>query len=158
MPREIRKRGKKKSKAQDHEEFAPPAPAPAPEFQPVQAAVNEGDGPSWMRNAPSFAGPSTNPLADIEAPFGYVDADVKAYFRTVDMKLREWQAGTGEDDDLPEGVDANAGAFAVHIIDFLLVLNVRWECREEGVRDSRADGDGGQRTAVGHRSRLLDYP
>lgn len=110
MPREIRKRGKKKSKAQDHEEFAAPlapaAPAPESEFVPV----NEGDGPSWMRSAPSFAGPSTNPLADIEAPFGYVDADVKAYFRTVDLKLREWQAGTGEDEDLPEGVDANAGA------------------------------------------------
>lgn len=107
MPREIRKRGKKKSKAQEPEEHAVPQKLAAAEPQSVP--VNEGDGPSWMRNAPSssFAGPS-NPNADIEAPFGYVDADVKAYFRTVDLKLREWQAGAGEE-DLPEGVDANSG-------------------------------------------------
>lgn len=109
MPREIRKRGKKNSKAQDPEEPSYPLPAAAaavPEPHP-QAVENEGDGPSWMRDAP---GPS-NPNADIEAPFGYVDADVKAYFRTVDLKLREWQAGYGAgEEDLPEGVDANAGA------------------------------------------------
>lgn len=108
MPREIRKRGKKKSKAQEPEEqYAPQKLAAAVEPQPP-VNTSEGDGPSWMRNAPWFAGPS-NPNADIEAPFGYVDADVKAYFRTVDSKLREWQAGAGEE-DLPEGVDANAGA------------------------------------------------
>ncbi|KAF9518476.1 hypothetical protein BS47DRAFT_1289620 [Hydnum rufescens UP504] len=87
MPREIRKRGKKKAKVQ-----TPSVPEPA---------VKEPDTPSWMQST------KPNPLTnDLEAPFGYVEADVKAYFRTVDLCIRDWQSGTG-DFDLPEDVDPN---------------------------------------------------
>ena len=98
MPREIRKRGKKKSKVQKEEhEFVASALEPDPQLEA---------GPSWMRNAPAVAGPP-NGMEDSEAPFGYIDADVKAYFRTVDLKLREWQDGVT--DDFAEGVDTNEG-------------------------------------------------
>ncbi|KAF8314735.1 ARM repeat-containing protein, partial [Clavulina sp. PMI_390] len=103
MPREIRKRGKKKGKTQQEESYDY-----RPSFsQPQQQVEDEASSaPSWLLNAaPENAGSSSNPMADIEAPFGYVDADVKAYFRTVDLKLREWQDGTNE--EVPEGVDLN---------------------------------------------------
>jgi nucleolar protein 9 len=100
MPREIRKRGKRKSKTQkeQHEEHEPVSTTFEPE--PQQEA-----GPSWMRNASAIAG--SKRVEELEAPFGYLDADVKAYFRTVDLKLREWQDGTVQ--DLPEGIDTNEG-------------------------------------------------
>ncbi|KAJ3505135.1 hypothetical protein NLJ89_g7571 [Agrocybe chaxingu] len=40
-----------------------------------------------------------------EAPFGYVDIDVKAYFRTVDVQIREWQ--DSQDEVAEEDVDPN---------------------------------------------------
>ena len=92
MPREIRKRGKKKSKAEVQT-------SPTPQY-----VAEEPDALSWMHS--SKPNPPTN---DLEAPFGYVDADVKAYFRTVDLRIRDWQSGA-EDIDLPEGVDPNQGA------------------------------------------------
>lgn len=107
MPREIRKRGKKKSKAQEEDyKFNAQAAEPEPNQDVEQA-------PTWMRSVGSGAGPS-NPLADIEAPFGYVDTDVKAYFRTVDLKLREWQEGA-DDEMLPEGVDVNEGMTSIPV-------------------------------------------
>jgi len=93
MPREIRKRGKKKGKVQEEQRDGHETP-------------QQDAGPSWMRNTSAIAGPS-NEMEESEAPFGYVDADVKAYFRTVDLKLREWQDGV--EGDLPEGVDTNEG-------------------------------------------------
>lgn len=98
MPREIRKRGKKKSKAKEEQQEHVLVPATL-EPGPQQEA-----GPSWMRN-PSTE--SSKGAEELEAPFGYLDADVKAYFRTVDLRLREWQDGTVQ--DLPEGVDTNEG-------------------------------------------------
>lgn len=79
MPRENRKRGKKHKKAKE-EEWAPPAPQPEYQPEPEPQA-----GPSWI-----VAGPRADQIND-EAPFGYVDSEVKAYFRTVDVQLREWQ-------------------------------------------------------------------
>jgi len=67
MPRENRKRGKKRRREDlavepiDHELDSPMDPSPMPERNPD------------------------------ESPFGYVDADVKAYFRTVDVQIRQWQ-------------------------------------------------------------------
>lgn len=92
MPRENRKRGKKNKKKPEEEFFLEtqqPVPPPEPE------ATGE---PSWIRPAAEQI-PETNP----EAPFGYVDADVKAYFRTVDVQIRDWQVGheeAGEDEDI----------------------------------------------------------
>lgn len=95
MPREQRKRGKKKSKVVEPEE-----PKAVPQEVYTDDAAPTED-PTWMR--------SDNPNADIEAPFGYVDGDVKAYFRTVDLRMREWQQGQDGDDELPQEEDPNQG-------------------------------------------------
>ncbi|GJE84753.1 nucleolar protein 9 [Phanerochaete sordida] len=78
MPRENRKRGKKHRKTKEDEPAPPPQPVHQPEPEPEA-------GPSWI-----VAGPRADQNND-EAPFGYVDSEVKAYFRTVDVQLREWQ-------------------------------------------------------------------
>lgn len=107
MPREIRKRGKKKSKAQAEEssELAYKKHAePVPEPEPTSSTT-----PTWMKESATSLS-ANGALADIEAPFGYVDADVKAYFRTVDSQLREWQeanesGGGGAAEDGPQDED-----------------------------------------------------
>jgi len=94
MPRENRKRGKKNKKKT--EDFDKPESLPEPE---VQSEV----GPSWI--IPSTAKEDDT---NAEAPFGYVDTDVKAYFRTVDTQIRDWQDGEGEA-LVDENSDPNAG-------------------------------------------------
>ena len=79
MPKELRKRGRrhKKSSAgdkthtQEHE------------------VLDEGpsSGPSWIVPREDSNSKQFNP----EAPFGYVDPELKAYFKTVDDQLKEWQ-------------------------------------------------------------------
>lgn len=138
MPREIRKRGKKKSKVQEDEYPQPAAVAPGPDI----VEPSSESAPTWMRNAPS----TSNPLADIEAPFGYVDADVKAYFRTIDLKLRDWQDGTNEDTS-PEGVDANEGmsicpSRQLNADNFITP-------RSESIHSCRTHRNGEQRIATG---------
>ncbi|KAJ6516296.1 armadillo-type protein [Mycena sanguinolenta] len=92
MPKEHRKRGKKK-KAEP--EWQPPIQEPSP------AHPKSEESPSWIVPAPKHsAEEDVNP----EAPFGYVDGDVKAYFRTVDIQMKSWQnptaeASNGEDTD-----------------------------------------------------------
>ncbi|KZT41117.1 ARM repeat-containing protein [Sistotremastrum suecicum HHB10207 ss-3] len=84
MPREVRKRGKKKKNV---------AVEPEPEVVQPEA------GPSWIRPAENVEEePDT-----LESPFGLVDADLKAYFKNVDSKTREWQENATVVD---EGVDA----------------------------------------------------
>ncbi|KAG6849947.1 hypothetical protein H0H93_003319 [Arthromyces matolae] len=103
MPRENRKRGKKqKKKPEDFEESGPPIEEP----EVFNSVVGE---PSWIR-------PAENTAQDLEinpeAPFGYVDSDVKAYFRTVDVQMRDWQ--TQEEQDLNQDQDPNEGrAFVI---------------------------------------------
>ena len=93
MPRENRKRGKKHKKQpeqrpeQQHEE----------EPEPI---VESLDKPSWIISGPKEA-EEVNP----EAPYGYVDADIKAYFRTVDVQIRDWQEN--RDEDAGEDADPN---------------------------------------------------
>ncbi|KAH8105489.1 ARM repeat-containing protein [Cristinia sonorae] len=88
MPRENRKRGKKHKKSAEQE--------PAQDFVPQQEVEPTPEaGPSWISRAPA------NCEEDREAPFGYVDAEVKAYFRTVDVQIREWQ----EEQAVPEAED-----------------------------------------------------
>ncbi|TCD70472.1 Nucleolar protein 9 [Steccherinum ochraceum] len=91
MPRENRKRGKKHKKSaadEDTQGYAPPHID-----EPIQEA-----GPSWITPAPAKSAQE-----DREAPFGYVDSEVKAYFRTVDVQIREWQ----DEHELPEGQDSD---------------------------------------------------
>ena len=97
MPRENRKRGKKHKKKAEEDTYVPREPT-APEEQEPEA------GPSWIVQAPDASGPDPN------APFGYVDAEVKAYFRTVDVQLREWQE-EGHAFAESEDADPNEGMF-----------------------------------------------
>ena len=105
MPRENRKRGKKHKKPIQNE----PEPEADPQVYLEDAGYGDehqtggfegGDRPSWVVQ-------DRQPQVNLEAPFGYVDADVKAYFRTVELQIREWQenpahgsAGhSGDDED-----------------------------------------------------------
>jgi nucleolar protein 9 len=77
MPKELRKRGRRhKTSRTEHK-----TPAQG------QGVLDEGSsaGPSWI--VPRADSKQLNP----EAPFGYVDPELKAYFRTVDDQLKEWQ-------------------------------------------------------------------
>ncbi|KAF7313483.1 hypothetical protein HMN09_00504200 [Mycena chlorophos] len=89
MPKELRKRGKKKKaqNAEPVEEHVPEPPQPAA-------------GPSWIVQRTEDSEP-----APTETPFGEVDVDVKAYFRTVDLQIRDWQEA--DPDVVDEGRDPN---------------------------------------------------
>jgi nucleolar protein 9 len=97
MPRENRKRGKKHKKVHEEE------PQYTQEYvEPIEEPRGE---PSWIVPA-SGQTEEVNP----EAPFGYVDADVKAYFRTVDVQIRNWQ--DNRDETATDGdVDPNERMF-----------------------------------------------
>ncbi|KAI6105389.1 armadillo-type protein [Pisolithus sp. B1] len=75
MPKELRKRGKKRKKSQQEDSSA----------KQVQEPEGPSEGPSWII--------SSRQLEDVnpEVPFGYVDPDIKAYFRTVDDQMQAWQ-------------------------------------------------------------------
>ncbi|KAF9448476.1 hypothetical protein P691DRAFT_800795 [Macrolepiota fuliginosa MF-IS2] len=109
MPRGLRKRGRRHKKEVD-------------DYSQEQGGAYDDDGteanncehqdqisrpePSWIVPAASRSNDDTlNP----EAPFGFADAEVKAYFRTVDVQIRDWQknqAGVeGEDGNVD--VDPN---------------------------------------------------
>ncbi|KAI0786442.1 armadillo-type protein [Abortiporus biennis] len=96
MPRENRKRGKKHKKpAQPENEQHPPR-----EEEEYVADKEPQAGPSWIVNA-------RIPDIDSEAPFGYVEQEVKAYFRTVDVQIREWQDQEHTQEAAEEDVDPN---------------------------------------------------
>lgn len=98
MPRENRKRGKKHKKTVEDE--------PASQTQHYGEQREEPEaGPSWI-----VPGPDDTQFNE-EAPFGYVDAEVKAYFRTVDVQLREWQE-EGHTFADNEDADPNEGTLA----------------------------------------------
>jgi len=99
MPREHRKRGKKHRKAPEgqysiKEEYIQLPSDPAPE--------ESRSGPSWIIPAQQ-----TQEEVNAEAPFGFVDADVKAYFRTVDAQIRDWQKDHEDDPGAGADVDPN---------------------------------------------------
>ncbi|KAG6864045.1 hypothetical protein C0991_000680 [Blastosporella zonata] len=98
MPRENRKRGKKNKKKSDDDFVSNETQPPPTQLDPEPAGE-----PSWIRSAPleDPEVPEINP----EAPFGYVDADVKAYFRTVDVQMLDWQEQ--EDKALDQDTDPN---------------------------------------------------
>jgi nucleolar protein 9 len=82
MPRENRKRGKKHKKQ----------PEQGKEQQYEEEPVESLSKPSWI-----IAGPKEAEEVNPEAPYGYVDADIKAYFRTIDVQIRDWQENRNED-------------------------------------------------------------
>ncbi|KAJ7367884.1 armadillo-type protein [Mycena albidolilacea] len=93
MPKEHRKRGKKKK--------------PEPEWQPP--VENTPLANPQAEKTPSWIVPAQNSAEDVnpEAPFGYVDVDVKAYFRTVDVQIRDWQDTAGDLGTNDEDTDPN---------------------------------------------------
>ena len=114
MPRENRKRGKKHKKPVQNE----PKPEADPEVYQEDAGYEDEQETGGFEggNRPSWVVPDRGPQVNLEAPFGYVDADVKAYFRTVDLQIRDWQespahqsAGDNGDDENRE--DPNEGTF-----------------------------------------------
>ncbi|CCM04038.1 uncharacterized protein FIBRA_06196 [Fibroporia radiculosa] len=98
MPRENRKRGKKHRKKPEEEQNAEHH-----EHEQAGQDLEPHAGVSWMVSVDDRS--DFNP----EAPFGYVDAEVKAYFRTVDLQIRDWQeqgmAGTEGDGDTDPNED-----------------------------------------------------
>lgn len=102
MPRENRKRGKKHKKTTQD---VPQATHSQEDFEEAEPQA----GPSWI--VPAANTSEFNP----EAPFGYVDSEVKAYFRTVDVQIREWQeSGNPVADD--GDADPNEGAIDCYCI------------------------------------------
>ncbi|KAH6888360.1 armadillo-type protein [Coprinopsis sp. MPI-PUGE-AT-0042] len=85
MPRENRKRGKKHKKTKEEDDYAPFSNVEQQNYPEEQPEIGHGE-PSWIR-------PSARQQDEFnpEAPFGYVEQDVKAYFRTVDVQIRDWQ-------------------------------------------------------------------
>lgn len=97
MPKEFqRKRGRKHKKKA--EEDAPP------EINQDQYTSEPQAGPSWIVPASN-----NNATTNQEAPFGFVDAEVKAYFRTVDTQIREWQEEGFHTAEVEEDTDPNEG-------------------------------------------------
>ncbi|KAI0052589.1 ARM repeat-containing protein [Auriscalpium vulgare] len=100
MPKENRKRGKK------HKKSAQAQRADEPEALPLEEGPKEIEdqqsGPSWI--VPAQAGADE---ADRDAPFGYVDADIKSYFRNVDTQLKDWQENAADDGEHGGDVDPN---------------------------------------------------
>ena len=114
MPRENRKRGKKHKKPVQNE----PEPEADPEVYPEDADYEDEQHTGGFEggNRPSWVVSEREPQVNPEAPFGYVDADVKAYFRTVDLQIRDWQenpahTSTGDNDGDGNEQDPNEGDF-----------------------------------------------
>jgi nucleolar protein 9 len=107
----------------------------------------ENDLPSWIE--PALPQQYLNP----EAPFGFCDPDVKAYFRTVDTQLREWQE-LGVEKDVNEGEDPNAGkiCFLYPILRFVII-----SCRETDVFCCSTWRNAGKGTPACNRSRLRHH-
>ncbi|KAI9448557.1 ARM repeat-containing protein [Lactarius indigo] len=94
MPKDLRKRGKR------HKKSEPNAQPPTKEPESIEEGPSSG--PSWIVRAPN----SNRDQVDSEAPFGYVDPEMKAYFRTVEDQLKEWQQNWGDAEGL-EDIDSN---------------------------------------------------
>ncbi|KAG0698851.1 armadillo-type protein [Suillus ampliporus] len=94
MPNENRKRGKKHKKTQE-----PSLPS---------RDTNHESQNSERHNQPSWIVPAQeSEEAHREAPFGYVDPDIKAYFRTVDDQIRTWQEERPFEEDQTTDLDPN---------------------------------------------------
>jgi nucleolar protein 9 len=97
MPKELRKRGKRHKKSSTENQTH----AQEPELLDEGPSSN----PSWIVPRADSNSKQFNP----EAPFGYADPELKAYFKTVEDQLKEWQQNRnyaeGEED-----VDPNESA------------------------------------------------
>ncbi|KAG2148028.1 armadillo-type protein [Suillus clintonianus] len=94
MPNENRKRGKKHKKTQEHSQ-------PSRDTGSTDHAPQNSERPSWIVPAQESEEDHS------EAPFGYVDPDIKAYFRTVDDQIRTWQQERPYEEDQAADLDPN---------------------------------------------------
>lgn len=92
MPKDVRKRGKKHKKI--------PTPPQKPDTIAREEALQDNN--------------------NIDAPFGLVDPDLKAYFRTVDLQLQHWSIS---ETNIPVGGDESKACEC--ITDFLDSLRNR---------------------------------
>lgn len=103
MPREHRKRGKKRK-------------AHAYDTKDEQDACAEG----VTVEEPHLEWMQINDEMNLAAPFGYVDPDVKGYFRTVDSQIQDWQSqGYGQDLENVEG-NTNEGEHVHRGISYMI--------------------------------------
>jgi hypothetical protein len=76
----------------------PDQPAEQQHDEEPEPIVKSLDRPSWIIY---ISGPKEAEEANPGAPYGYVDADIniyiKAYFRTMDVQIRDWQENRDED-------------------------------------------------------------
>ena len=89
MPKDLRKRGKRHKKSEAN-------------VQPPTNDTEPSSGPSWIVSR------ALDSNVNSEAPFGFVDPEMKAYFRTVEDQLKEWQQNGGDAED--EDIDSNESA------------------------------------------------
>lgn len=106
MPKEFRKRGKRKPKQSEEDNFGSYGNQSVENQDPEENDPAVLQRPSWIRSAPEEASQQNK-----DAPYGYVSAEVKAYFRTVDVQIRTWQDDGYEDgdDEGPNDLNANEG-------------------------------------------------
>jgi nucleolar protein 9 len=108
MPKENRKRGKKNKKKSDESE--PPLGShlkQLPKELPNDApSAEQHEGPSWIISAPT----RQSEEVDGESPFGFVDAELKGYFKTVDLQIRDWQESQTDGREVDDSdLDPNEG-------------------------------------------------
>jgi len=102
MPREHRKRGQRKNKRKEGEGFQEIQETPNVRTQGIAQTQ-----PSWIEDPAKAPGVPEN---NFEAPWGNVDPDVKAYFRTVEEQMLEWQSsGKLQPDETQIDKDPNEG-------------------------------------------------
>lgn len=101
MPKEFRKRGKRSKKNANDVDLKPQE-----DHYLAHDNIKEEQraGPSWIIPAPK-----ESEDINFEAPFGYLDADVKAYFRTVDVQIRNWQDNEADTAEGNDDIDPNEG-------------------------------------------------
>ncbi|KXN83539.1 Nucleolar protein 9 [Leucoagaricus sp. SymC.cos] len=108
MPRGLRKRGRRNKKGLEEQNEAQ---EDSQAYEAAEDYTSKSDydqtgnlEPSWIIPAASHNHvESLNP----EAPYGFVDTEVKAYFRTVDVQIREWQETAVEVEGENGNIDAD---------------------------------------------------
>ena len=111
MPREHRKRGQRKKKREEGEDSQGIQETPNARIEAQSTTQTQ---PSWVEDAPEAPGAPEN---NFEAPWGYVAPDIKAYFRTVEEQMLEWQStGRLQRDEAQLDKDPNEGKMCLVLL------------------------------------------
>ncbi|XP_006459728.1 hypothetical protein AGABI2DRAFT_202089 [Agaricus bisporus var. bisporus H97] len=103
MPRGLRKRGRR-HKNTEEDDYSHEQTQDGRE-DGFKLNLNEADisQPSWI--LPSTSQSDAILTSNPEAPFGFVDTEVKAYFRTVDVQIQDWQSSQVESEEMGGNTD-----------------------------------------------------